>query len=121
MMQQEEAEDFVLATGVLTSVRDFAKAAFGALEIQLDFKGAGENECGWDLETKREVIRVDPRFYRPADPCFLIGNPTKASVKLGWKADTNAVELAALMAQADWASLANPDGESDLPAASKGG
>jgi len=117
MIQQKEAEDFVLATGNLTSVRDFAKAAFAALEIQLVFSGDGEAERGRDVETGRDIVRVDPNFYRPADPLFLVGDSTKAGVKLGWKADTNAPALAALMAQADWAAISG-SGYSDQPRAS---
>jgi GDPmannose 4,6-dehydratase len=114
MIQQPEAEDFVLATGGLTSVRDFAAAAFSALGIQLTFNGSGEMERGRDVETGRDIVRVDPRFYRPADPLLLVGDPTKASVKLGWKANTTAAELAGLMAQADWAAVSNPDADTNL-------
>jgi GDPmannose 4,6-dehydratase len=120
MMQREQADDFVLATGQVTSVRDFAKAAFAALDIQLTFSGKGEAECGREVETGRELVRVDPRFYRPADPLLLVGDPTKANVKLGWKAATQAPALAALMAQADWAAISSPDGHSKPPLASQG-
>jgi len=106
MMQQPEADDFVLATGHLTSVRDFAKAAFAALDIQLDFSGNGESECGRDVETGCELVRVDPRFHRPIDPLLLVGDSTKANIKLGWKPVTNAPALAALMAKADWTAIA---------------
>jgi GDPmannose 4,6-dehydratase len=107
MLQREEPSDFVLATGNLTSVREFTRAAFAALDIHLAFTGADEAERGYEVETGRELVRVDSRFYRPADPDLLVGDPTRAAAKLGWKAKTNANTLAALMAEADWSVIAN--------------
>jgi GDPmannose 4,6-dehydratase len=109
MILRDEPDDFVLATGELTTVRDFAIAAFAALDVQLVFSGEGESECGRDVETGREIVRVDRRFYRPADPLLLVGDPAKAGVKLGWKPATRAPALAALMARADWTALPSHD------------
>ena len=94
MMQQEKPEDFVLATGVTTSVRDFVKLAFGNLEIEIEFKGKDENEkgfvksCGhpsYQLPVGKQVVGIHPRYFRPAEVDLLIGDATKANTKLGWK------------------------------------
>ena len=108
MLQQQQPADFVLATGRSTSVRDFTAAAFAALDIHLEFEGAGESELARDAATGRELVRVDPSFYRPADPDRLIGDSTRAARRLGWKAQTTAPALAALMARADLEALATP-------------
>jgi GDPmannose 4,6-dehydratase len=102
MLQLDQASDFILATGHLTAVRDFARAAFAALDIELAFEQTGAEEVGRDAETGREMIRVDPRFYRPADPDRLVGNATRARESFDWSAETDATTLASLMAQADW-------------------
>jgi len=106
MIQHESALDFVLATGQSTSVRDFTRAAFAALGIGLAFEGADGTEVGRDVSTGQILVRVDPRFYRPADPELLLGNPQRARELLGWKAETSALPLAARMAEADWNTLA---------------
>jgi GDPmannose 4,6-dehydratase len=107
MLQQDEAADYVLATGQPTSVRDFTAAAFSALDIELVFEGVGGAELGRDAATGKELVRVDPNFYRPADPDRLIGDPALAARRLGWKARTNARALAHIMARADWDRLAD--------------
>lgn len=94
MLQQEKAEDFVIATGVTTEVREFVRMAFAELGIEVEFKGEQENEKGfvkscsnpdYQLPAGTEVVAVDPRYYRPTEVDLLIGNPTKAKTKLGWK------------------------------------
>ncbi|MEO6290070.1 MAG: GDP-mannose 4,6-dehydratase [Ginsengibacter sp.] len=94
MMQQEVPEDYVLATGVTTSVRDFVKMAFKNLEIEIEFKGKDENEKGfikgcnhpsYQLPVGKQVIGIHPRYYRPAEVDLLIGDASKANTKLGWK------------------------------------
>jgi len=105
MLQQEHASDFVLATGQHTSVRNFTRAAFAALDIELVFEGTEADELARDVATGEPVVRVDPRFYRPADPDRLLGNPSRAREILGWTAETTAVPLATLMAAADWQTL----------------
>lgn len=105
MLQVEAAGDFILATGVAHSVRDFVAAAFAALEISLTFQGEGASEIGVDSQTGRTVVEVDPKFFRPADPVNLVGNPSEAARALGWTASTTAPALAAVMARADWEGL----------------
>lgn len=94
ILQQEKPEDFVIATGETTKVRDFVKMAFGELGIELEFKGEGINEIGvvvscHNPEFKalegKEVVAVDPRYFRPTEVELLIGDPTKSKTKLGWK------------------------------------
>jgi GDPmannose 4,6-dehydratase len=92
MLQQEEPEDFVLATGVTTSVRDFIKIAFLELGIQIAFEGYKESEVGfiykcdgiYQLPIGQVVIKVDPNYYRPTEVDLLVGDPSKAKNKLGW-------------------------------------
>ncbi|MHA3772786.1 GDP-mannose 4,6-dehydratase [Verrucomicrobiota bacterium sgz303538] len=101
MLQQKKPADYVLATGVAYSVRDFVAAAFESLDISLEFTGTGENENGVEKDSGRTLVQVDPRFFRPADPERLIGDPCSAAQNLGWEAKTTAPALAALMAKAD--------------------
>ncbi len=93
MLQQEKAEDFVIATGVTTSIRDFVRLAFAELGIEVAFKGEDQQEVGvvvnctnpdYQLEIGREIIAVDPRYFRPTEVELLIGDPTKSNTKLGW-------------------------------------
>lgn len=94
ILQQEKPEDYVIATGITTPVRDFVRMAFGEVGIELEFKGSGEKEVGviascshpeFRLETGKEVVAVDPHYYRPTEVDLLIGDPTKAQTQLGWK------------------------------------
>lgn len=94
MLQQEKPEDFVIATGVTTSVRDFIRAAFMEAGIEIEFKGSHENEkafvvkCNhpdYKVETGQCVMQVDKKYYRPTEVELLIGDSTKAQTKLGWK------------------------------------
>jgi GDPmannose 4,6-dehydratase len=105
MLQQEKPSDYVLATGQAHSVRDFVAAAFAALDLPIVFSGAGDHEIGTSEETGHPLVQVDPRFYRPADPEQLVGDPRRAETNLGWKAQTTAPALAALMAKSDWKSV----------------
>jgi GDPmannose 4,6-dehydratase len=93
ILQQDKPEDFVLATGITTTIRDFVKMSFAELGIELGFRGNDENEEGYvvknnneyKLEEGRVVVKVDPKYYRPTEVELLIGNPMKAKTKLGWK------------------------------------
>ena len=93
MMQQEEAEDFVIATGVTTEIREMLQIAFNEVGIQLAFTGKGENEKAvvekcinpkYQLESGKIVVEVDKNYFRPTEVELLIGDPTKAKEKLGW-------------------------------------
>lgn len=94
MLQQENPEDYVLATGKTTSVRDFARQCFAELGIEIEFKGTGIDEKGvikkcnnakYQLAEGKEVISVNPKFFRPTEVDLLVGDPTKARTKLGWQ------------------------------------
>jgi len=94
ILQQPEPEDYVIATGVTTPVREFVRMAFAQIGVELEFKGKGEKEVGivasssnpdFIVETGKEVVAVDSRYYRPTEVDLLIGDPTKAKTKLGWK------------------------------------
>ncbi len=93
ILQQDKPEDYVLATGVTTTIREFVRMSFAEVGIELGFKGEGENEVGYvlrcsgnyQLELGREVVKVDPKYYRPTEVDLLLGDPSKAKNKLGWK------------------------------------
>jgi GDPmannose 4,6-dehydratase len=111
MLQQDEAEDFVIATGVQVSVRDFVRMSAERLGIALRFEGQGESEVGIVAAVSGDraackpgdvVVRVDPRYYRPTEVETLLGDPTKAREKLGWTPRTSLAELVAEMVDADF-------------------
>ena len=85
ILQQDKPEDFVLATGVTTSIRDFCNMAFKELDIDLVWQGRGVDEKGIDKKTGKVLIEVDPRYFRPAEVDLLLGDSAKARQKLGWK------------------------------------
>jgi GDPmannose 4,6-dehydratase len=101
MMQQEEPDDFVLATGETHTVRRFCELAFGHIGIQLEWKGSGQDEKGLDSKTGKVLIEVDPRYFRPTEVELLIGNPAKARAKLGWSHKCTLSELVSEMVRAD--------------------
>ena len=101
MLQAEKPDVFVLATNRTETVRDFVRMAFKAVNIELEFQGKDENETAIDKATGREVVRVNPKFYRPAEVELLIGNPQKAKDMLGWEAKTTLEELCAMMVKED--------------------
>lgn len=102
MLQQDAPEDFVIATGVQYSVRDFVRAACAALDMEVTFEGEGLDEVGRDGEG-RVIVRVDPRYFRPAEVETLLGDAAKARDKLGWTPSTPFDELVREMAEADLA------------------
>jgi GDPmannose 4,6-dehydratase len=85
VLQHETPEDFVLATGVTTTIRDFCKMTFAELGIELEFKGEGADEKAYDKATGKCVIEVDPRYFRPTEVDLLLGDASKAREKLGWE------------------------------------
>jgi len=101
MLQADEPDTFVLATNHTKSVRDFVTMAFRAAGVEIEFRGAGEAEIAVDTATGMTVVRVDPRFYRPAEVDLLIGDPAKAKAKLGWHPTTSLEELCRIMVDAD--------------------
>jgi len=101
MLQQEAPEDFVIATGKQFSVRDFVVAAGSLLDMQIEWLGDGVDEVGIDTVTGRQLVRVDPRYFRPTEVETLLGDATKARQKLGWTAEVSFSELVAEMVESD--------------------
>jgi GDPmannose 4,6-dehydratase len=128
ILQADEPDTFVLATNRTETVRDFVRMAFRAVGVDVEFRGAGENEVGvvaginstpsikqgsslspgerelraeQELKVGQVVVRINPRFYRPAEVELLIGNPAKAKAKLGWEPKTTLEHLCQMMVEAD--------------------
>ena len=101
MLQAPKADTFVLASGITTTVRDFVKMSFEALDIALVFEGEGVNEVARDKKTGKVVVKVNPELFRPAEVDLLIGDASKAKEQLNWSAKTNLNELCAMMVKAD--------------------
>ena len=109
MLQQDVAEDFVIATGKQYSVRDFVVAAGSLLNMKIEWKGKGVDEVGIDGVSGKTVVRVDPRYFRPTEVETLLGDATKAKQKLGWVAETRFPKLVQEMVESDL-ELAQRDG-----------
>ncbi|HPB22312.1 MAG: GDP-mannose 4,6-dehydratase [Pseudomonadota bacterium] len=105
MMQQDVADDYVLATGETNTVRQFVEWAFEDCGVGIDWRGEGVEEKGYCKATGALRVAIDPRYFRPTEVDLLIGDPTKAHTKLGWKHETPVRELAREMVQADLAEL----------------
>jgi GDPmannose 4,6-dehydratase len=110
MLQQETPEDFVIATGQTTSIRDFVRMAFAEIGVELTFEGSQENEVAkvlacsnpnYQLEVGKTIVRVDPKYYRPTEVDLLIGDPTKAKTKLGWQPKYDLTSLVKEMIESD--------------------
>jgi GDPmannose 4,6-dehydratase len=101
MLQADEPDTFVLATNRTETVRDFVRMAFKGAGIAVDFRGQAENETAVDGATGKTVMRVNPKFYRPAEVELLIGNPAKAKTQLGWEPATTLEQLCQMMVEAD--------------------
>ncbi len=101
ILQRDIPDTYVLATNRTETVRDFVTMACKAANIQVRFEGAGEKECGIDVATGKTIVRVNPKFYRPAEVDLLIGNAAKAKADLGWEAKTTLEELCRMMVEAD--------------------
>ncbi|WP_324829005.1 GDP-mannose 4,6-dehydratase [Qipengyuania zhejiangensis] len=105
MLQQDTADDYVLATGTTTSVREFTRWAFEDIDITLEFRGEGRDEKGYCAETGRCLVEIDPRYFRPTEVDFLLGDASKAKAALGWEARTSVRDLAREMVAADLAAI----------------
>jgi GDPmannose 4,6-dehydratase len=101
MLQQEEPEDFVIATGKQFSVRDFVAAAGSSLDMKIEWRGEGVDEIGVDTVSGRTLVRVDPRYFRPTEVETLLGDATKARQKLGWSPEVGFAELVSEMVKED--------------------
>ncbi|MCI5045481.1 MAG: GDP-mannose 4,6-dehydratase [Aquisalinus sp.] len=101
MMQQDQPDDYVLATGEMHSVRKFVELAFAKVDKKIDWQGNGVNEKGFDAATGKELIVIDPRYFRPAEVEQLLGNPAKAKEKLGWTHKVSFEQLVHEMVESD--------------------
>ncbi|MBS1526488.1 MAG: GDP-mannose 4,6-dehydratase, partial [Bacteroidetes bacterium] len=110
ILQQETPDDYVIATGVTTRVREFVRMAFAEVGVEVEFRGEGIDEKGYvvscsnpdyQLETGKEVVAVDPKYFRPTEVDLLIGDPTKSNQKLGWKPKYDLAMLVSEMVAAD--------------------
>ncbi len=101
MLRQAAPDDYVLATGRSTTVRTFVEMAFGEIGINLEWRGAGREEQGVCAKTGRTLVEVDPRYFRPAEVDFLLGDASKARERLGWRHEVSVEELCAEMVRHD--------------------
>ena len=101
MLQQEKADDYVIATGETYMVRTFAEMVFARLGMPLQWQGSGLEEVGIDTVTGKTVIRIDAKYFRPAEVDLLLGDPSKAKRELGWKLRTSFEQLVNMMTDAD--------------------
>jgi GDPmannose 4,6-dehydratase len=101
ILQQDEPDDYVLATGEMHSVREFVERAFAEVDIRIAWQGKGVDEKGIDAATGRVLVRIDPRYFRPTEVDLLIGDPSKARSKLGWRHTVSFATLVAEMVAAD--------------------
>merc|ERR1711988_1867674 len=109
MLQQDAADDFVVATGETNTVRSFIELAFACIGTTIVWKGSGVDEVGSCKETGKELVKIDPKYFRPTEVELLIGDPTKAKEKLGWVPKTTMQELCKEMVQADIALVEKGD------------
>jgi GDPmannose 4,6-dehydratase len=101
MLQQDQAEDYVIATGETYMVRTFAEKVFERLGMPLEWQGSGEGEKGVDRNSGTTVIQIDPKYFRPAEVDLLLGDPSKARRQLGWEPQTSFDQLVNMMTDAD--------------------
>lgn len=101
MLQQDSPDDYVLATGITTSIRDFVKMAFACVDMDVEFHGKGLEEVGICKKSERVLVTVDPKYFRATEVDILLGDARKAETKLGWKAKITVEELCREMVEAD--------------------
>jgi GDPmannose 4,6-dehydratase len=101
MMQQPQSDSYVLATGKTHTVRDFVNAAFAVIDVEIEWVGEGAEEKGLNKKTGELLVKVNPKFYRPAEVDILLGDPSKAERTFGWRAKTDATKLAQIMVESD--------------------
>ena len=116
ILQQEKPEDFVIATGITTTVRDFIKMSFAEVGIEVEFSGEGVNEIAkvskcnnplYQVAIGKEVVAVDPRYFRPAEVETLLGDPTKAKTQLGWQPKYDLQAMVKEMVASDLTNASN--------------
>ena len=101
MLQQPQPDDYVVATGEMHSVREFIEKSFALTGVDIAWEGKDENETGIDKSTGKVVVKIDPKFYRPAEVEQLLGNPAKAKEKLNWEPEVKFEQLVEMMVRAD--------------------
>lgn len=113
ILQHDQPDDFVLATGEMHSVREFVELAFGHIGRTIKWKGSGVEECGVDEASGNVVVQVDPRYFRPTEVEQLLGDPTKAREKLGWQHKVSFADLVSEMVQSDFDTVKQEYGRKD--------
>lgn len=105
MLQQDQPDDYVIATNETHTVREFIEKSFAHLSMPIQWKGEGVNEEGIRTDTGDVVVKIDPRYFRPAEVDLLLGNPAKAKKQMGWEPKVKFDELVRIMTDADWEML----------------
>lgn len=116
IVQQEIPEDYVLATGEAHTVREFVELAFGVVGKTIEWHGDGSDEVGYDAKTGNSIIEIDPRYFRPAEVDFLLGDPSKARRKLDWSHSTSFCDLVQEMVEADLRLVMLEEGRNEFVA-----
>ncbi len=101
MLQKDQPDDYVVATNEMHTVREFIEKSFGYAGFEIEWKGEGVNETGIDRKTGKTLVKIDPKFFRPAEVEQLLGNPAKAKAQLGWEPEVKFEELVKIMTEAD--------------------
>ena len=101
MLQQDKPDDYVIATGETHSVREMVETAFGEVNVSIDWEGEGIDEVGKDSKTGKNLVQIDPRYFRPTEVDFLLGDPSKAREKLGWKPEVSFKKMVQMMVASD--------------------
>ena len=114
MLQQETPDDYVVATGEMHTVREFIERSFAYLGRPLEWRGEGVDETGIDTTTGKTVVRIDPRYFRPAEVEQLLGNPARAKEKLGWRPEVKFEELVKIMVEHDMEKVAVERAEENI-------
>ena len=114
ILQQEEADDYVLATGEVHTVREFVESAFAAVGKAIEWEGRGVDEVGYERRSGRRLVEIDPRYFRPAEVDFLLGDPGKARARLGWSPTVSFGDLVSEMVMSDKNVVMREKGRNDL-------
>ncbi|TMJ71746.1 MAG: GDP-mannose 4,6-dehydratase, partial [Alphaproteobacteria bacterium] len=116
MLQQRNPEDYVLATGEAHSVREFVERAFACIDRSIEWQGKGAKEVGLDAKTGKDLVRIDPRYFRPTEVDELLGDASKARAQLGWKPKVTFAELVAEMVESDRTAVEQETARNDRSA-----
>jgi GDPmannose 4,6-dehydratase len=114
ILQQDTPDDYVLATGETHTVREFVEKAFGAVGKEIEWTGTGVDEIGYDRKSGKELIEIDPRYFRPTEVELLLGDPAKARQRLGWQHTVSFDALVSEMVEADLRTIMREEGRNDF-------